>query len=90
MKIGYLGAGCWGFCLASLLASKGHRVVSWTTKPDLAKQLNDTREHPFLPGHRSQGDMLFTTDIAEALADVDMIVESVTSAGLRPVFEQVK
>lgn len=90
MKIGYLGAGCWGFCLASLLASKGHRVVSWTTKPDLAEQLNRTREHPHLPGHYSTGDLTFTTSLQEALADADMIVESVTSAGLRPVFEQVK
>lgn len=90
MKIGYLGAGCWGFCLASLLASKGHRVISWTTKPELAKLLNETGEHPHLTGQTLQGDVTFTTDLNEALSDADMIVESVTSAGLRLVSEQIK
>lgn len=89
MRIGYLGAGSWGFCLASLLASKGYQVTSWTTKPELAKQLNETKEHPFLPGHRSLGDLRFTTDLEEALEKADLIVESVTSAGIRPVFNKV-
>lgn len=90
MKIGYLGAGAWGFCLATLLASKGVEVVSWTKSLDLAKLLNDNGEHPHLPGHRAIGNMRFTTDILEAIHGVDMIVESVTTAGLHPVFELIK
>lgn len=90
MKIGFLGTGSWGFCLASLLASKGYQVVSWTTKPSLAKQLNEHREHPQFPGHRPEGEMYFTTQLGEALDHADMIVESVTSAGIRPVFNQMK
>lgn len=90
MKIGYLGAGAWGFCLASLLASKGYKVTSWTKSPDLAKLLNDKCEHPHLAGQRPTNDMQFTTNILEAIHDVDMIVESVTTAGLRPVFESIK
>jgi len=90
MKIGFLGTGSWGFCLASLLAAKGYQVVSWTTKPELAKQLNETREHPLFPNHHSKGDMVFTTDLSEALEGAEMVVESVTSAGMRPVFEKVK
>lgn len=90
-KIGYLGMGAWGYCLASLLASKeNYEVVCWTTKPDLAKLLTKTREHPLLPGHRSKGNITFTTDMAEALHNADAVVESVTSAGLRPVFQQVR
>lgn len=91
MKIGYLGVGAWGYCLASLLAAKAnHELVCWTTKPDLAEILNQTREHPLLPGHHSTGQMRFTTNMAEALHQADVIVESVTSAGLRPVFDQVR
>lgn len=89
-KVGFLGAGSWGFCLASLLASKGYQLVSWTTRPELAKQLNETREHPYLQGHKSTGSMKFTTQIEEALEDADILIESVTSAGIRPVFEKVK
>ena len=90
-KIGYLGMGAWGYCLASLLASKeDFNVVCWTTKPELAAHLNQTREHPLLPGHHSTGHLHFTTDMAHVLDQADMIVESVTSAGLRSVFEQVR
>lgn len=91
LRIGYLGMGAWGYCLASLLASNdNHEVICWTSKEDLARHLEKEREHPLLPGHRSKGKMKFTTNLSEALQDVDLIVESVTSAGLRPVFEQVK
>lgn len=90
MKICFLGAGTWGYCLACLLASKGYDTISWTRDPDLAERLSAGHEHPFLPGHPPHPNMSFTTDLALALKDADLIVESVTSAGLRPVFEQVK
>lgn len=90
MKIAYLGAGAWGFCLASLLASKGYHVVSWTRNAPLAKQLNDQEEHPHLPGHRKLNGMHFTTDLAEALEEADLIVEAITTAGFRPVLESIK
>lgn len=90
MKIGYLGAGCWGFCLAKILASKGFQVISWTTKPDLAEVLNKTQKHPFLPQTHLPGHVTVTTQLEEATNHVDLIVESVTSAGLRPVLEKLK
>lgn len=90
-KIGFLGMGAWGFCLASLLASKGNiEIICWTTDPDLAQKLSNTREHPFFPDHYSTGQMSFTTDMSQALQNADMIIEAVTSAGLRPVFEHVR
>lgn len=89
-KIGFLGAGTWGFCLASLLASKGFETISWARDPKLVDQLTKTREHPFLPGHCAPGHMSFTNNIAEAIDQADLLVESVTSAGLRPTFEEIK
>ncbi|NGY95082.1 Glycerol-3-phosphate dehydrogenase [NAD(P)+] len=90
MKVGFLGAGSWGYSLASLLASKGYQLISWSARPELVKHLTEKREHPYLPGHTFNGNMKFTTDIKEALQGADMLVEAVTSAGIRPVFEQVK
>lgn len=90
MKIGVLGTGTWGFCLASLLASKGYNTISWTRDSELAKQLTETREHPILSGHPAPKNMLFTTDLHEAVSGIDLLVESVTSAGMRPVFVDVK
>lgn len=90
MKIGYLGVGTWGFCLASLLASKGYDVTCWTKDEDLAYRLNSNQEHPYLPGHLPQPGMKFTTNLEEAIHGADMIVESVTSKGLRQVIKQIK
>ncbi|CCB92245.1 glycerol-3-phosphate dehydrogenase [NAD(P)+] [Waddlia chondrophila 2032/99] len=90
MKIGYLGAGAWGFALASLLASKKYEVVSWTISEELADRLNRSEEHPMLPGSKKFPNQRLTTDLQDAVQGADLIVESVTSAGIRPVFEQLK
>lgn len=90
MKIGFLGMGSWGFCLASLLAGKGYEVVGWTTKQPLADQLNQTKKHPFFPDYEVQGSITFTTDLSKALCGIDVLVESVTSNGIRPVFEKIR
>ena len=90
MKIAFLGAGTWGFCLASLLASKGYQVTSWTRNPDLAQRLNSLHEHPHLPGQRPIKGMHFTTDLTETLEGSELLVESVTTAGLRPVLEKIR
>lgn len=89
MKIAYLGAGTWGFCLASLLAENQHRVVLWTPDPKKAELLQTTRKHPKLDHFTAHPGLEITSDLKEALKDVDVIVESVTSKGIRPVFEQV-
>lgn len=90
MLIGYLGAGTWGYCLANLLASKGHKVIVWASKPELVQTLIETGEHPNLPGHKTEKNVFFTHNISEALLNVDLLCESVTSAGIRPVFEKVR
>ncbi len=89
MRIAYLGAGTWGFCLASLLASNGNQVMLWTPNPETAKNLSKKREHPKLPRYRADDRVEFTSDLQAALEGAEMLVESVTSKGIRPVFEQV-
>lgn len=90
MKIGYLGAGTWGFCLSCLLAANGHKVVCWSMDPTLVKKLNSGEDHPFLPGFKRHSSMHFTTNLEEALDGAELLVESVTSAGLRSVLQQIK
>jgi len=79
MKIGYLGAGAWGRCLGRLLVEKGHRVRQWTEK-DAMKKFHD---------HCTGEGLTLTSDLQEALIDADIIIESVTSQGLRPVLKRV-
>jgi len=89
MRIGYLGAGSWGFALAALLAGKGYEVILWTGNPETAKTLNETKEHPKLPGFRAEGNLTVTSDMKKAVDGIDVLIESVTSKGMRPVFTQV-
>lgn len=90
MKIGYLGAGTWGFALASILAENGHEVVIWTRSEKDAELLNETRVHPKLPHFKIRDSARFTSSLEEAASDADVIVESVTSKGIRPVFSKLK
>jgi glycerol-3-phosphate dehydrogenase (NAD(P)+) len=89
MKIAYLGAGTWGFALATVLANNGHKVMVWARDPEAAKELEEKRTHPKLPGIEAPSSIEFTGDLKKALHGADVIVESVTSAGIRPVFEKI-
>lgn len=89
-KIAYLGMGAWGYCLASLLAGKGYEVVCWTTQSALVYHMMQHRQHPLFPNQEMIGNMTVTNDLAEALNKAEIIVESVTSAGLRSVLEQAR
>ena len=89
MKIGYLGAGSWGISLAAILAGNGHEVLVWTRSKDFSHRLSHSREHPRLPHFRIPENLCFTSDLEEVVKDAEVIVESVTSAGVRPLFEKI-
>lgn len=89
-KIGYLGTGAWGFCLARLLAKKGFQVTSWSEDKARVERLSSFEEHPSLPGETAHENMSFTTDMKKAVEGADLVVESVTSKGLRPVLKKLK
>lgn len=89
MKIGFLGAGTWGYTLAALLASNGHHVWLWSSKPEFVELLKKTRQHPKLPKRAIDEKLQFTASMAEALDGADYVIEAVTSTGFRPVLEKV-
>lgn len=89
MKIAYLGAGTWGFALASILAINGHQVTVWTREKSFADLLQKTRVHPKLPGFSMPENVEFTSDLKKTLEGAEAIVESVTSSGIRSVFEKI-
>ena len=90
MRIGCLGAGTWGFCLEALLAEKGYDLIIWEYSKELLEHIITKGEHPRLSGVKVSSNMTFTDDISKAVTGVDVIMESVTSAGVRPVFSNLK
>ncbi len=88
MKIAYLGAGAWGFCLANLLAANGHKVKLWTKFQKEADALAGGQKHPRLHCVAHEN-ITVTTDLKGAIEDADLIVESVTSQGFRFVLNDL-
>ena len=90
MKIGMLGAGAWGFCLATVLAENGHLVILWAKDGELIDSLRRGDKHPKLKSYVVHPSIKLTEHIEEATEGVDLIVEAVTSRGVRPVLEGLK
>jgi glycerol-3-phosphate dehydrogenase (NAD(P)+) len=88
MKIGVLGIGSWGFSLAALLSRKGYTVVAWTRNDGLARHLSQTKVHHKL-GRAIDDKVIFTSDLDTVLDKVDILVEAVTSSGVRSVLENI-
>lgn len=89
MKIAYLGFGAWGFCLANMLAKKGYDVAAWTVDEKILHAWEKERRHPIFSTIVPYTRVSLSRDLAHTLKDADVIVESVTSAGIRPVFKEV-
>lgn len=87
-KIGFLGTGTWGVALASILGEK-HLVKMWGRNEDMISHLKEYKSHPKLPGFTLPSTVSFTNDLEEAVKNADAIVESVSSSGVRPVFQKV-
>lgn len=89
-KVAFLGAGAWGFALANMLAKKGLKIVSWTIEQNVIDAFAKEQEHPRFPGIIGSSNLTITHDIDQALQNAEMIVESVTTAGVRPVFKKYR
>lgn len=83
-KIGIIGAGSWGIALSVLLYNNGHDIVIWSALKEEIELLQ--REHEQidkLPGVKLAEDMVFTTEISEAIDKKDILVLAVPSSFTR-------
>lgn len=89
MKVTVLGAGSWGLCLANLLASKNYNVNVWSRHPATLEAVVATGSHPKLGDIPYASKLKPHSDLATAVDGTQMIVESVSSQGIRPVAQQL-
>ena len=86
MRIGVIGAGGWGTALASLLVQSGHDVCLWVRNPALCSELQNKRENTrYLPGSQLPAALTYTTSLAEAIAQKELVVLAVPSQAMRAV-----
>ncbi len=84
IKIAVLGDGGWGTALGLTAHRNGHKVVVWGAFQDNVDLVNTEHTNSrFLPGVALPEDMLFTTDMAEAVADAAVVVLASPSQYLR-------
>jgi glycerol-3-phosphate dehydrogenase (NAD(P)+) len=84
VRVAVLGAGSFGSCLAILCAGRGHDVTLWARDPALVDSIARERRNPrFLRDIEFPASIRPTTDLAEALADREMVIVAVPSHGVR-------
>jgi glycerol-3-phosphate dehydrogenase (NAD(P)+) len=89
-SIGVVGAGSWGTALARLLALKGHEVALWAKEPEVVAEVKETRENQsFLPGVKLPESLEASSDLAEVVAEKEMVVSVVPSQFVSQVFGEV-
>lgn len=89
-KIGIIGAGSWGSALAVLLHNNGHEICIWSALENEIQMLVETHEHKALAGVSLSEDMVFTTDLLEAVAGKDLLVLAVASPYTRSTAHKMK
>jgi glycerol-3-phosphate dehydrogenase (NAD(P)+) len=81
-----LGAGAWGTALANLLAKKGVATRLWSYERDVAEGINvEHRNTRYLADVDLSPDLTATAEMAEALADAEVVVSVSPSHVVRRV-----
>lgn len=84
-----LVAGSWGTALASVLANNGYQVMLWTRNEEQANGINQNHENSkFLPGVKLPELICATTDMKEALHEVELALFVAPSGAMRDVARQ--
>lgn len=89
-KICYLGCGAWGLVLANLAAENGHDVTIWSIEHDVLDSIAAGHGHPKFPSYQLSKNLRVEKDLEKAIHDADVIVESVTTKGIRSVFLKIR
>ena len=90
-NVGVMGAGSWGTALALLLHKNGHQVTVWSINQEEVDMLSSKREHTSkLPWVKLPEEMIFTSNMEEAIVGKDFLVLAVPSPFTRSTARNMK
>lgn len=83
MRIAVIGAGSWGTTIASVTSGRT-KTTLWSRRPEIAESIRTNRRNPaYLSSYSLPDELEATSDLAEAISGVDLIVMAVPSHGYR-------
>ncbi|QIL46663.1 NAD(P)H-dependent glycerol-3-phosphate dehydrogenase [Vagococcus coleopterorum] len=89
-KIAVLGPGSWGTALAKSLVENGHDVRLWSHKEEPVQEINNKHTNEaYLKGIELPKELKATSNMAEAVADVDAVLFVVPTKAIRSVAKQL-
>ena len=90
-RVSVIGAGSWGTALACVLNDNGHDVTIWSIMEDEIQSLKEHREHKAkLPGVHIDEKIQLTSNLEEAMTDMEMLVLAVPSVFTRSTCKSMK
>jgi glycerol-3-phosphate dehydrogenase (NAD(P)+) len=90
-RFAILGSGAWGTAIALVLAeSPEHTVSLWSARPEQAASWHSLRENVrLLPGVAIPPSVRLTCNLAEAVADADLLIAAIPTVHLRRTLERI-
>jgi glycerol-3-phosphate dehydrogenase (NAD(P)+) len=89
-KVAVLGGGSFGTALANIVADNGHAATLWLRNAERAAEINEQhRNSGYLPDYPLNDALVATIDLAEAVADRDVVFMAVPSGSCRSVAREV-
>ncbi|CAN5208915.1 NAD(P)H-dependent glycerol-3-phosphate dehydrogenase [soil metagenome] len=83
-RVAVLGAGSWGTTFAKILADGGSRVSVWARRPELAREIMQSRRNSdYLPGINLPKGISASSKLPEVLEGAQQVYLSVPSQSLR-------
>lgn len=88
--VAVLGGGSFGTVIGNIVARNRHAVKLWLRNAERSDSINQHQENrEYLPGYRLNRRLSATTDLAVAVAGVDVLFVAVPSSSFRAVVREV-
>lgn len=87
--VAVLGGGSFGTAMTKVLAENGHRVHFWMRDADQVEEISSTGINSrYMPEVQLSGDILPTTDLAEAVGKAEIVFVAIPSKAFRAVIRE--
>lgn len=91
LRVAVLGGGSFGTVLANLAAENGHQATLWLRDEAQMADMAQSRENSrYLPGFRLDANLHFSCDLADTLANAEIVFVSIPSKAFRTVLKAAR